>query len=106
MRQLRGYFILTLALATGALSLAAARSAPANVIPVACHAGALVAAIHSANANGSATTLVLAADCTGPSPALTNNRVLRNEHTGINIVGGAFTVFPATITGNVIAATR
>ena len=36
----------------------------------------------------------------GPSPVLTNNRVLRNDHTGINVVGGAFTVFPATITGN------
>ena len=36
----------------------------------------------------------------GPSPTLTNNRVLRNNHTGINVVGGAFTVFPATITGN------
>ena len=72
MRKLRGYLILSLALATGALSLAAARSSAASVLPVACGVGALVAAIHSANA-GAADTLVLAADCTYKLRAVDND---------------------------------
>jgi hypothetical protein len=72
MRQLRGYLIFTLALATGALSLGVARSAPASVFPVACHAGALVAAIHSANAGRG--HLVLATDCTYTLRAADNNK--------------------------------
>ena len=49
MRQARGYLIRMLGLAAGALSLGAAHFAPANALPVACDADALVAAIHSAN---------------------------------------------------------
>jgi parallel beta-helix repeat protein len=89
MRQLRGYLILSLALATGALSLAAARSAPASVLPVACGAGALVAAIHSANASGAATTLVLAADCTYTLRAVDNHTKGPN---GLPAITGAMTI--------------
>jgi hypothetical protein len=89
MRQLRGYLILSLALATGALSLAAARSASASVLPVACHAGALVAAIHSANANGAPTTLVLAADCTYALRAVDNHTKGPN---GLPAITGAIAI--------------
>jgi hypothetical protein len=92
MRQARGYLILMLGLATGALSLAAARSAPASVLPVACDTGALVAAIHSANANGAANTLVLAADCIYKVRAVDNNSKGPN---GLPAITGAM-----TITGN------
>ena len=89
MRQLRGYLILSLALATGALSLAAARSAPASVLPVACHAGALVAAIHSANANGAPTTLVLSADCPYALRAVDNHTKGPN---GLPAITGVMTI--------------
>ena len=88
MRQLRGYLVFTLALATGALSLGAARSAPASVLPVACHAGALVAAIHSANA-GAADTLVLATDCTYTLRAVDNNNKGPN---GLPVITSAMTI--------------
>jgi hypothetical protein len=87
MRQFRRYLILSLALATGALSLAAARSAPASVLPVACGASALVAAIHRANA-GAADTLVLAADCTYRLRAVDNNK----GPNGLPAITGAMTI--------------
>ena len=89
MRQLRGYLVLTLAIAAGALSLGAARSAPASVLPVACDAGALVAAIHGANANGAATTLVLVADCTYALSAVDNHTKGPN---GLPAITGAMTI--------------
>jgi hypothetical protein len=89
MRQARGYLILILGLATAALSLAAARSASGSVLPVACDAGALVAAIHSANASGAANTLVLAADCTYPLRAVDNHTKGAN---GLPVITSAMTI--------------
>jgi len=89
MRPLRGYAVLTLSLATVALSLGATRFALADTIPVACDAGALVAAIHSANAKGAATTLVLAADCTYALRAVNNNTKGAN---GLPVITGAMTI--------------
>jgi len=89
MRQLRGYLIITLALTTSVLSLGVARSASASVLSVACNASALVAAIHSANTNGAANTLVLATDCTY------RLRAIDNDHRGPNglpVITSAMTI--------------
>src|SRR5580765_1123906 len=89
MRQAREYLILMLGLAAGALSLGAAHFAPANALPVACDAGALVAAIHSANAKGGVNTLVLAADCTYALQAVDNPTKGAN---GLPVITGAMTI--------------
>ena len=59
----RRCLILTLSVVTVALSLGAARTAPAKTLPVACDAEALVAAISRANANGKVNNITLAPDC-------------------------------------------
>lgn len=89
MKQLRSYLILTLGLATGALILGAARSAPASVLPVSCRPGALVAAIHSANGSGAADTLVLAPDCTYRLRAVDNHNRGPN---GLPVITSAMTI--------------